>query len=130
MATAVAARPAKEKKWDDTASEQEVIALVREWFDIYGEPPREIDWDPAKARRHGQADVATRFEEAGVWPRASRAKDLFSGRWTNMIISAGFYPRHRTKGWIETPLELRADYLRKAIDALRVMDKPTRTRRR
>lgn len=96
---------------------EEVIHLFREWFKIYGEPPRVIDWDPGIASRQGKYEVAKRFLEEGAWPPASTVVSIF-GSFSAGVIAAGFYPRSRTHAWLRMEEESRSDYLRAAVLAL------------
>lgn len=100
---------------------EEVLLLIREWFDRYGEPPREVDWNPNLALRLGRVVLADRFIEDGCWPPSSVVRRHF-GTWSAGIIQAGFYPRNRPKAWLDMPVEDRSSYLRRAIVALKSMD--------
>jgi hypothetical protein len=48
-------------------SRADIIDAIRRWEARYAEPPRMIDWEPARARRLGQAWRANRFDD-GEWP--------------------------------------------------------------
>jgi hypothetical protein len=54
----------------------EIIAALRRWVELYGEPPRMIDWEPARARRLGQEWRAERFEE-DRWPTVRMVRRVF-----------------------------------------------------
>lgn len=98
-------------------TKEEIRQLVIEWFKSNGEIPRRIDWDPSMAIRVGKPELADRFYSEGAWPLAGTVVSLY-GSFTAAIIDAGFYPRMRTREWVELNPESRASYLRDAIHAL------------
>jgi hypothetical protein len=53
---------------DSRFSRQEIVAAIKRWQEMHGEPPTVFDWDPSWARRRGEPWRAERFE-AGDWPR-------------------------------------------------------------
>jgi hypothetical protein len=57
-------------------SDKEILDALRRWTDQFGEPPRVIDLEPARARRKDQAWRAERFE-AGRWPSAKMVAGRF-----------------------------------------------------
>jgi len=63
----------------------EIIERLRQWNREYGEPPRMIDLEPARARREGQAWRAERFE-SGNWPSAPMVAAQFGS--LNAALSA------------------------------------------
>ena len=70
-----------------------VVARIREWNDIYGEPPAGPDWMPAKARAINDPERERRFLDAkGHWPNVVSVIRLF-GTWNAAITAAGFTPR-------------------------------------
>jgi hypothetical protein len=76
------------KRWTRDA----LLAKLREWAAIYGEPPAVPDWDPWNARFQKHDDArAARFEEGG-WPHASTVIYEF-GTWNAALVAAGFAPR-------------------------------------
>lgn len=69
----------------------EIIDSLQRWTREFGEAPRVIDLEPARARRLGQAWRAERFE-AGQWPSAR----MVTGAFRSMSVSlsaAGISPR-------------------------------------
>lgn len=77
-------------KW----SRDRIAAKIREWAELYGDPPVAEDWNPALAaqrRRLGSSVVAeTRARySAGDWPSTQSVKDYF-GSWNEAIREAGF----------------------------------------
>jgi hypothetical protein len=58
---------------------------------LYGEPPRTLDWEPARARRLGHEWRADRFE-GGLWPSVRVLRRQF-GSFNAAIEAAGFTPR-------------------------------------
>lgn len=55
---------------------EQIVASIRRWTKRYGQPPREIDWDPAAARRRGKPHLAQRFEESR-WPSLAMVRRQF-----------------------------------------------------
>lgn len=74
-----------------TYSSAELIEAIHGWHKRYGEPPRMIDWEPARARRCGQGWRAERFE-SGRWPTARMVRTRF-GTFNLAIKAAGIAPR-------------------------------------
>lgn len=71
-----------------------ILARIREWADLHGEPPAMTDWNPTRARDgfHDEAR-ARRFEDAGGhWPWFSIVVRRF-GSWNAAIAAAGFTGR-------------------------------------
>jgi hypothetical protein len=89
------ARPAR---W----TEDLVIERLHAWVQEHGEPPRQYEWNPSRARRlAAQAQQAARAEQlrriaerwsAGGWPSEQTVRHLF-GRWDAAIAAAGYPPR-------------------------------------
>lgn len=74
-------------------TKEELIARIREWNTIYGEPPAAPDWTPSKARHMNDEARARRYEEAeGHWPGHMTLVNHF-GSWNAAIAAAGFTPR-------------------------------------
>lgn len=65
-----------------------LVAAIRQWAARYGEPPQLADWDPARARRRGQAWRAERFAQ-GTWPTVRMVCRQF-GTFGDAIVAAGF----------------------------------------
>jgi len=72
-------------------SRTEIVSAIRRWVDMHGEPPAMIDWEPARARRLGQAWRAERFER-DPWPSARMVRGQFSN-FNAAIEEAGYTPR-------------------------------------
>jgi hypothetical protein len=68
-----------------------ILALIRAWAQLYGEPPTMRDWEPSRARRTGQQWRAERYRE-GEWPSATMVKRQF-GTFNAAIRAAGLTPR-------------------------------------
>jgi hypothetical protein len=66
-----------------------LIAAMHRWVELHGQPPRVIDWDPARARLYGQHEIAERFERAGTWPRFTAVRRHFGGM-QNLLRAAGY----------------------------------------
>lgn len=69
-----------------------IVSALQTWHARYGETPRGLDWDPARARSAGQPWRAERFE-AGDWPTLAVVRRQF-GRWSDAVLAAGLEP-HR-----------------------------------
>lgn len=82
------------KKWKD----ETVLDKIREWNDLYGEPPTSVDWNPFEAKRRGHHLRAERFLK-GEWPWFTIVYRYF-GSWNNAIELAGLEPR-RSGGYKE-----------------------------
>lgn len=98
----------------------EIILLIREWFDVHGEPPRAKDWSPWLLRRE-EPRAYERFCDGG-WPTAAVVAQHF-GNFTGGIIAAGLYPRQATEEWRGLSLTARSPYLRRAVVALKAAEK-------
>jgi hypothetical protein len=72
-------------------SKPEIIAAVQRWESAYGECPKMIDWEPARARRMGQDWRAERFE-SDHWPSAKIVCGQF-GSFNAAVSAAGLTPR-------------------------------------
>lgn len=73
---------------------EKVVERIREWAELYGEPPAATDWNPTQARqfKHDEAR-ARRFEDAdGHWPHHTSVVRQ-CGSWNAAIVAAGFEPR-------------------------------------
>jgi len=70
---------------------ERVIAKIREWADLHGEPPARTDWNPTAALAMGDPERAARFR-AGDWPWFMVVVRMF-GSWNAGITAAGFTPR-------------------------------------
>lgn len=83
-ATRLARRPAG-------MTSAEILAAIRRWNDLYGEPPTMADWDPYRARQTGQAWRIARYDQ-GDWPSARTVRNHF-GRLSEAVAAAGLVPR-------------------------------------
>jgi hypothetical protein len=72
-------------------SKEEIVGASHGWQAEYGECPKMIDWEPARARRLGQDWRAERFE-SGHWPSAKIVCGQF-GNFNSAIRAAGLTPR-------------------------------------
>ncbi len=80
-------RRAKLTKW----TPELILARIREWADLHGEPPAIADWNPNTSRHiyHDEAR-AQRFEQAdGHWPWFTIVIVNF-GTWNAALTAAGF----------------------------------------
>ena len=68
-------------------SDEEILDALRRWTADFGEPPRVIDLEPARARRKGEDWRADRFE-AGRWPSAKTIAGRF-GSLSAALAAAG-----------------------------------------
>lgn len=70
-----------------------LLARIREWNAIYGEPPAVPDWSPRHARANNDVARAERFiHAAGHWPYFTTVVRVF-GSWNEGLVAAGFEPR-------------------------------------
>lgn len=74
-------------------SDAEILAAIRDWTRIYGEPPATADWAPARARSHAQLWRVERYY-AGNWPSTKTVIRRF-GTFTAAIEQAGLSPHRR-----------------------------------
>ena len=70
---------------------EEILKAIRRWSLAYGEPPTHLDWEPARARRLGQAWRAERFED-GQWPTVRMVRRQFSTM-NDAVRQTGMRPR-------------------------------------
>ena len=70
---------------------EEIVAAIKRWQELYGEPPKVLDWDPSWARRRGETWRAERFD-AGEWPTAAIVRRQF-GNMSKALFAAGARPR-------------------------------------
>jgi hypothetical protein len=115
-------------------SRNEIVAAIREWVEVYGEPPTTCDWEPARARRLGQEWRARRFE-TGAWPSARMVRGQFS-TFNAAIEAAGLTPRpaptrvRRNLSGPEAILDALIEWTRRYGDVPTMADwDPTRARR-
>lgn len=74
--------------WTETV----IVAAIREWVRLHGEPPASADWNPTQAAGLGDPERAQRFEQDARWPHTMTVIQRF-GSWNTAIRSAGFEPR-------------------------------------
>src|SRR4051794_12169432 len=84
-----------------------IITKIREWNELYGEPPCSADWNPSLARWRAQEWRADRYRE-GVWPSTNAAKRPFDGSFDAAVRAAGLEP-HRSGPRRRGPGEARPD---------------------
>jgi hypothetical protein len=72
---------------------EEILAAIRRWNDLHGEPPTMADWDPYRARRMGQEWRIARYDN-GHWPSMKTVRNHF-GRLSAAVAAAGLVPRHQ-----------------------------------
>lgn len=66
-----------------------VIESVREWIDLFGQPPTATDWNPAAARLVGRLDLAERtLGTERPWPSPTLVIERF-GSWNAGLRAAG-----------------------------------------
>jgi hypothetical protein len=68
-------------------TDEEILDALRRWTAQFGEPPRVIDLEPARARRKDQEWRADRFD-AGRWPSAKMIAGRF-GSLSAALAAAG-----------------------------------------
>lgn len=85
---------------------EEILDAIRRWNDEHGRPPTWLDWDPACARRKGQASRAELFE-AGRWPSTAMVRRQFPTLGA-AIEAAGLTPRRQsgTKANLTDPTQV------------------------
>src|SRR5918997_1979760 len=71
-----------------------IIEKIREWNELYGEPPCSADWNPSLARWRAQEWRADRYRD-GIWPSTNAAKRPFDGSFDAAVRAAGLEP-HRS----------------------------------
>jgi NAD(P)-dependent dehydrogenase (short-subunit alcohol dehydrogenase family) len=71
----------------------EIVAAIRRWHELYGEPPTTADWDPYKARQIAQHWRAERYRAAD-WPSTKSVRNHF-GRMSAAVVAAGLVPRYQ-----------------------------------
>jgi hypothetical protein len=104
-------------------SRPEILEAMRAWAGRYGEPPRVVDWEPARARRLGEPWRAARFE-SGEWPTAGMVRAQF-GQFNAAIEEAGLPARHRPRRVAAAPAGPEAILVALVAWARRYGDIPT-----
>src|SRR3954451_15795619 len=100
-------------------SRESIIEKLREWNELYGEPPCSADWNPSLARWRAQEWRADRYRE-GIWPSTNAAKRPFGGSFDAAVRAAGLEP-HRS-GPRRRPAGARPDIEQRAPMAPRSVD--------
>lgn len=77
------------REWTST----EVLAAIRRWTELYGEPPTMADWDPYRARCSGELWRVERYD-SGEWPSIKSVRNKF-GRLSDAVATAGLVPRRQ-----------------------------------
>lgn len=87
--------PTAHAKWPP----ERILQKIREWADLYGEPPGCADWNPTLAATRGGPNVAATIErfEAGDWPWYGSVTYNWP-RWNDAIRAAGLTPREAGRG--------------------------------
>jgi len=78
-------------------SSAELLDAIRRWTHLYGSAPARIDWDPSRARKRCDPDVAAAKLEryrARQWPSAATLRSHF-GSFSAALDAAGVEPRPR-----------------------------------
>src|SRR3954468_22528998 len=97
-----------------------IITKIREWNELYGEPPCSADWNPSLARWRAQEWRADRYRE-GVWPSTNAAKRPFGGSFDAAVRAAELEPhrsgpRRRPAGAARPAVEQRAPQAARSVD--------------
>src|SRR3954453_17633350 len=97
-----------------------IITKIREWNELYGEPPCSADWNPSLARWRAQEWRADRYRE-GAWPSTNAAKRPFGGSFDAAGGAAGLEPhrsgpRRRAAGVARPAVEQRAPMAPRSVD--------------
>jgi hypothetical protein len=107
---------------------------MQRWARRFGEPPAMVDWEPARARRLGQAWRAERFE-ADDWPSSRMVRAQFES-FNAAVEAAGLTPRRaptRVRANLSDPravLEAMVEWTRRYGDVPTMADwDPVRARR-
>src|SRR4051794_35102636 len=101
-------------------SRESIIEKLREWNELYGEPPCSADWNPSLARWRAQEWRADRYRE-GIWPSTNAAKRPFGGSFDAAVRAAGLEPhrsgpRRRPAGVARPGVEQRAPMAPRSVD--------------
>lgn len=76
-------------------SDDELLQAIRRWAGLYGRAPARTDWEPDRARRQCEPDVAAaklaRYR-AARWPSGATVADRF-GSFGAGVAAAGLRPR-------------------------------------
>lgn len=74
---------------------ERIVAAIREWAEVHGEPPRSCDWNPTAARLLGRRVHPAYIDEPERWPHKLTVMKTFGqpGGWARAIREAGFTQR-------------------------------------
>src|SRR5918996_6113496 len=101
-------------------SRESIIAKIRQWNELYGEPPCSADWNPSLARWRAQEWRADRYRE-GQWPSTNAAKRPFGGSFDAAVRAAGLEP-HRPGPRRRAAGEARPDFPQRLPQGPRSVD--------
>ena len=101
-------------------SRELIIEKLREWNELYGEPPCSADWNPSLARWRAQEWRVERYRE-GIWPSTNAAKRPFGGSFDAAVRAAGLEPhrsgpRRRPAGSVRPDVAQRAPMAPRSVD--------------
>src|SRR3954469_6854054 len=93
-------------------SRESIIEKLREWNELYGEPPCSADWNPSLARWRAQEWRADRYRE-GAWPSTKPERRTCGGASEGAVRAGGLEPhrsgpRRRAAGVARPAVEQRA----------------------
>src|SRR3954447_22974159 len=101
-------------------SRESIVEKLREWNELYGEPPCSADWNPSLARWRAQEWRADRYRD-GLWPSTNAAKRPFGGSFDAAVRAAGLEPhrpgpRRRPAGTARPAIQQRAPMGPRRVD--------------
>src|SRR3954465_8066246 len=101
-------------------SRESIIEKIREWNELYGEPPCSADWNPSLARWRAQEWRVERYRE-GIWPSTNAAKRPFDGSFDAAGRAAGpgphpSGPRRRAPGVGRPSVDQREPQAPRSVD--------------
>jgi hypothetical protein len=84
------ARTGRQATW----TREEIIERIQRWSELFGEPPRAADWNPAAARWSDQTWRVARYragdpETGAAWPSLNVAKRAFGGSLRAAVAAPG-----------------------------------------
>ena len=93
----LSATPAEKVGRETYWTAERVVASIRRWVELYGEPPKSADWNPSSAKWSAATWRIDRYragdpETGESWPSLNAAKKPFGGRMGDAIKAAGFEP--------------------------------------
>lgn len=93
------------REWTST----EILAAIRRWTELYGEPPTMADWDPYRAKRAGEHWRIERYDR-GEWPSTKSVLNRF-GRLSEAVAAAGLVARRQGQRRVHEDAQLDLDIL-------------------